>query len=172
MGFKPWCKLSVLVLAGAALVGCNNGAQKDTKVLGATKGSPPVIGALPNANTGPFPIAPNNNSLTPIGGNAPFGRQNDPITIPPNPNSTIPTAPTGLPSIERPSSFAPLPGSSLSPNGGMGGLPLPGPSGAGAPSIQLPTKDGWATGRETSPAPLPGGGQIAPIPMPNDFLKR
>src|SRR5216684_3434089 len=34
MGFKPWGNLSVLLLAGAALVGCNNTPQKD-KSLGA-----------------------------------------------------------------------------------------------------------------------------------------
>jgi len=59
MGFKPWGNLSVLLLAGAALVGCNNTPQKD-KSLGAgpkvgdasfAKGQPNMPGpSFPNPN--------------------------------------------------------------------------------------------------------------------------
>ena len=41
MGSKPWQNLSALVLAGAALVGCNNTPQKTDNSIGMTQGNPP-----------------------------------------------------------------------------------------------------------------------------------
>jgi hypothetical protein len=57
MGFKPWGNMSVLLLAGAALVGCNNTPQKD-KSLGAGPkiGDTSVAKGQPNMMPGPsFP---------------------------------------------------------------------------------------------------------------------
>jgi hypothetical protein len=57
MGIKPWHRLSLLVLAGAVLAGCNTTNPRDGKYL-ESKGSP--YGAQSNPNPPQFPTAPGN----------------------------------------------------------------------------------------------------------------
>jgi hypothetical protein len=173
MGFKPWCKLSVLLLAGVALVGCNNGAEKDKKVLGPTGLNSPTNGALSNPNRDPFPTK--DNLITPIGGVSQQNKASDPtFGIPANPNSGIPKPPLGLLPMAREPSFTPPANPAVPMGGGSSNLLPLGSSGSNsAPSVTAPMPSGFATVRESSLAiPMPGSGQIAPIPTPDDFLKR
>ena len=127
MGFKPWGNLSVLLLAGAALVGCNNTPQKD-KSLGAgpkvgdasiVKGQTNMPGPkFPSNTNGPSQAYPqpgaNPNPLADISPKSPW---------PPTPGSSPAPfnssfAPAGGPLPRDP--FPPLP-RDIAPLGGNGG---------------------------------------------------
>jgi hypothetical protein len=169
------CKLSVLVLAGVALVGCNNGPQKDKQVLGPTNLNSPTSGALSNLNKDPFPIQNQNQPpFTTVGGVSQNKPNDQTFGIPGNPNNGIPKPPLGLLPMDKSPSFAPPPNPAVPMGGGSSNFSPLGSSGSNsAPSVTAPMPSGFATVRESSLAiPMPGSGQIAPIPTPDDFLKR
>ncbi len=171
MGFQAWSKLSVLVLAAAALVGCNNGPEKNKKLLGATNGQPPPS-ALSNPNPAAFPTAgANNGNLAPTSGNPAFNRPNTaPFGAPANPAGSpnaIPTPPVFQPLGGTPnsssSSFAPTGNTNpVVPSSGLGSST---PNlGNTSPSIPLPDTSSFGASRTTLPPSSPPA-----IPKPNGF---
>ena len=111
MGFNAWRNLSVLLLAGAALIGCNNTPQKNKESIGLKgpqQGGP--AGGIGQANKGGFPPG------TPVGTNG------QPFPTNPNPSPFLPTSGPGQPGLNPsnpqqiiggdPGRFAPMPGGS------------------------------------------------------------
>lgn len=164
MGFKSWGKLSVLVFAGAALVGCNNGPQKTGPGL-VQKSNPTVNPGFANQQKD-FPVSPANNVKTntpdpfsPVG-NQNLQRPQNGLPFTPNPvntpNPTLPTPPSNLQPLPLNSSnnFAPI-----NPSLGSGNGPIPLQNPANIPVPQRPS--GFGTdARETQP----GGIQVQPPP--------
>ena len=165
MGFNAWRNLSVLLLAGAALIGCNNGPQKNKDPI-ATKGPP--AGGLPvgvgQANTGGIPGGPVNTA-------------NQFPTAKPNaaPNPFLQTANPGQPGLSQgvqqpavgtlPPRFAP----DLGPPPNTSLLNQP-------PSVQK-TNGSFAEQRgdirlNTQPEIPPANGGGLTIPVPQGFDKR
>jgi hypothetical protein len=156
MGFKYWRHLSLLVLAGAAIAGCNNTPTRPT-TLGATNGNPP---AGQQANQKPFPI--NNNAVNtnnPNNNFRPTGGANQP-------NNTNPFGPA---SNQDPGRFQPLPNNNPNPFGNPSPNPNPfgnpNPSPAPNPFAPVPNPNG-GNPVIPPPNPNPGGPNLGPQPSP------
>ncbi len=127
MGIKSWRNLGALVVASATLMGCNNGAQKDTKVVSSNNTGTPMAQTNQTPPGGfstnqPFPLAPK----TPItqangagGSNQPVGPTSSnsapfPGTMPATPNfPPLPPSPPGSslnPTVPNTGGFAPQAG--------------------------------------------------------------
>ena len=149
MGSTTWRNLSVLLLASAALVGCNNTSPRDG-TLGAGKkvGDPPVFAG--NQNTQPFPKAG-----TP-GGAANGGQPNSPFGPGPGANITPGGNAFGTPAGGNLNNNTP--NSTFAPIGG--GAPRP----ETPKEISLPGNGGNA-----NPMPYPNSGGIMPPPRNDVF---
>jgi hypothetical protein len=143
MGRKSWRGWSVLVLAGLALTGCNNGPDKDKKILGATNGNPPTnASVIPNANpnASQFPRAPQ--------GNVGVGAQ---------PNLGIGAQP-GL-------GAQPGAGFGAQPGAGFGAQPGAGPGGLGAqPGAGIGAQPGSMFNTPSAVTPPPRSDVFGPTP--------
>jgi predicted small secreted protein len=177
MGFKPWRILSVLLLASAALVGCNNTAQKDKSLGAGPKISDPSLAkspanqlpgpSFPGSQTGAksaFPTAPGNPNASP------FDPQKSPFA--PNNNSGNPNIQPlsglgGAGTLNNSSPWSPT-------NAGNTGAPsipnAPGPRPSNTDpyfppqgSIPQPKSDVFGGDRQPSqPSNFPGNGPIMP----------
>jgi hypothetical protein len=166
MGIKSWRSMSALVFAGVALIGCNNGAQKDPRPA-------PVGTAQSNQapfSTAQFPTA--QKQITPTAGtgglppaNQPTGAGTQTGNTPFNPG-TMP-GPTNLPPLP------PGPGSNVNPAtinpslpaGSQTFMPPSTPSGLGAQPASA-----WGTAPNNSgpiPVPPPSNGAYMPPNSPN-----
>jgi hypothetical protein len=154
MGFKPWGNLSVLLLASAALVGCNNTPQKDKSLgVGPKIGDASIAKGQPNM---PGPSFPNQN-----GASQQFPKTGG------NPNPLLDNSPKWpATSGNSPSPFNP----SFTPTGGpdIGGTtrnPFP-PNPSFPPTsrdnVPLGSNGGGRPGNITPPA-----NQLPPIPNVN-----
>lgn len=159
MGFKPWGNLSVLLLASAALVGCNNTPQKD-KSLGAG----PKMGDVPVAkgqSNMPGPSFPNPNGAA----------QQFPKTGG-NPNPLVDNSPKwpvtsgNGPTPFNPTSFTPAGGPDI---GGTMRNPLPRDPFPALPKDIAPLdgNGGGRPGNITPPAPFGGTINHSPAPYPS-----
>ena len=146
MGFQTCRNLSVLLLAGVALVGCNNtpktasGPMPSQNVV--TQGPNPQLQNQDKA----FPTVKAQSPLSPAGGlqpTDPYAR----TTVPPSPGFT-PGLPTG------PSNLAPLPNAPL-PGTGPSGIPMPG---SPLPGSSMPVSP-------LSGAPFPGSTPLPGAPI-------
>lgn len=166
MGFKAWRNLSVLLLAGAALIGCNNGPQKSKEVI-ATKGSP--TGALP---VGVGPGAPGAFPGGPVGA----GNQFPTVKPTSNPNPYLPTSGAGQPNLNQgiqqpeiggaPGRFAPMKDLGPPPNTSLNIPALPVQKTNGSFAEQR-----GDTRINLQPDLLPTG-SVPAIPAPPGFDKR
>ena len=170
MGFKPWRNMSILFLAGAALVGCNNTSQKDKSVVSGPsypmKSPPGVAGTNstpgPNFPTGsgsqqPFPTRPLDNT------NPAFPGQAKPVVPPQSPfGASAPGNPYNVPPFNAAPSSNLGPNSSVPLNGG-GSLNVGSTNpNNGANRSFVPTA---GSSVPAAPLPLPGPGML-PIPTP------
>lgn len=177
MGFKAWSKLSVLVLAGAALVGCQNGQQREKKLLGATPGNPPPTNAFTNTPQGAFPTAKDNYGA-PNGVSPASNRSNPAFGTPPGSGGGIPPMPTFPPmnnttSKGASSSFAPTDRNPNLAAPSNPALPVPNTSNDGIALPKIPsagTTFGTGNGTSTTVNTLPGGSS-PPITPPADWNK-
>jgi hypothetical protein len=156
MGFKPWGNLSVLLLAGAALVGCNNTPQKD-KSLGAgpkigdasfAKGQTNIPGPKFPANTNaapqPYPQGvANPNPVLDVSPKSPWSATSSNRVTPTNPSFT----PTGGPDIGG-TTKSPLPPYPSFPSAPRDNAPLGG-NGGGLPGNVTPPQNPFS--------PIPNG---------------
>ncbi|MSQ94166.1 MAG: hypothetical protein EXR98_06365 [Gemmataceae bacterium] len=167
MGFQAWSKLGVLVMAAAVLVGCNNGPEKNKKLLGATNGQPPGNAFSPNTPPGAFPTkdnpgTPSYPARSPSTA-SPFGAPSGPtggVVMPP----TFPPMGNGNSGGNSNPSFVPERNSSpVLPIGGSGAPALNNnSSGVIIPSIPS-TNFGIGNGNSTTTNSLPPSGPgIAP----------
>jgi hypothetical protein len=152
MGFNAWRNLSVLLLAGVVLAGCNNNAQKDKNVVAGPKATDPLAKGQP---TTPGPAFPN--SSTPFPTQAPANVNNPPknpftttsgnTNNPATPNPAFPTsvAPSNFPPPSNQNSFTPSSGPNFPTPGGPN-IPTP-----GGPSLINP-----ANSSTIVPPPAPG----------------
>jgi hypothetical protein len=169
MGFQAWRSLSVLVLTGAALVGCNNG-QKDSRIVsGGPNNSNPYANVnqkSPGFNTAQQQFPTINKSTPPSPfpntnpANSPFaGANSTPIT---GGNGMQPAG--GVGTVGDLNKLGPLPNNSTPlnptlPNNGAFAPSQPGPA--------FPPSGGSTFGDQRGPAPMPGGpGGYGPINVP------
>jgi hypothetical protein len=192
MGFKTWGNLSVLLFAGAALVGCNNTPQKtsglgkgpegpklaDTSVA---KGQPNVPGPnfpngagslqqYPKGGVNPSPFSDNTpkNPAWPPSGNNPSAV--NPSFRPDSPgigglkDNPLPPNPFALPpgGNNNGSSVTPPPNP-------FGNQPVGGSVNKG-PSLTPASDFATTPGSLNTPTPVPGGATLPPVPV--DFPKR
>jgi hypothetical protein len=175
----PWRNLSVVMLAGAALVGCNSAPQKDT-TLG-TKPKDQPWGTQQTIQQPPSPAFPNPNTPQPFPQTKadPFGGPARPGAPPTNPFApTNPPAPTGFGN----SSQNPPPGPSFpimtNPNNSLGGSPSPGafpatPSNSFGPPPTIPGSSSFGTTRTTvAPVSFPASSPPLDVQPPAGFPPR
>jgi len=129
MGFKPWRYLSLLVLAGVVLAGCNSTNPREGQARIETKGPPgsPQAAQRPPAYPGnanqPFPLAKQAAKPSPYAqtsGSTPNLTPATPTTNSPfsqNPGSAVP---------QQSQSFAPPQLPAFQPMNAGGSIPLPG----------------------------------------------
>lgn len=168
MGFNACRNLSVLLLAGAALIGCNNGPQKNKEVI--TGKGPQAFqpGGAEQANKGGVPGSPVSSSVFPVkpDPNAnPFLKASGPGQPALNPSVQQPPAVGG-----DPGRFAPM----SIPSGAGNSPPLVSPFGppanpaSPAPSLQKTSMFGDSRDLRLNPQtldPAPNNnGPIVPIP--------
>ena len=164
MGSKPWQNLSALVLAGAALVGCNNTPQKTDNSIGATNGNPP----WKTSQTAQQPPAPNFPVQPAQPGTSGFGTGQQPVQPVGIPNNT------GLPpygSVNGGNVTAPT--NPMFPNTGNSNFPA-GPNVPPSPTFGPYTPGGNAppvssTSRTTAVPDV--SGNMPSIPAPPNFSR-
>lgn len=170
MGFNACRNLSVLLLAGAALIGCNNGPQKNKDVITSKGPQPFQPGGVDQANKGGLP------------GGTPVSSNGFPMSNPdPNANPFLKASGPGQPAlsqgVQQPSAIGSDPGrfAPMSVPGGAGNSPpLNGPFGpptnpaSPAPSLQKAPMFGDSRDLRLNPQtldPAPNNnGPIVPIP--------
>jgi hypothetical protein len=140
MGIKPWHRLSLLVLAGAVLAGCNTTNPRDPKYI-ESKGPP--HGAQSNQNPPPFPTLGGNAKADKFGSPFQQGTQNPALANQQKPVYT-PTSGVNLqnqssvvPPTNQPYAIPPQaqPGVPLVPNANQG---VPTQSNSFTPPQQMP----------------------------------
>ncbi|MBI3822086.1 MAG: hypothetical protein HY289_05325 [Planctomycetes bacterium] len=157
MGFLPWRSLSVLILAGVALTGCNN-QQKDKGLTTYPKAAPPggQVQQQPAGQT-QFPTQPAGglSNIQKPPAPSPFGQPTGPGTpLQPGGQSFTPGGAGGIPK------FDPLPKAPTT--GGLSPMPY-------TPVVPSPQPGEFAGDRGPI---LPGGLQGTPpitIPAPEKF---
>jgi hypothetical protein len=165
MGFKAWSKLSVLLFASAALVGCTSGPQKTNNAFG-QKSSPMPNGlATQNANQQAFPQQQSPFSNQPNGNLMSNPQQQRPIQLQPatgpGPGQVMPTPPQNLPPFNtsgfsgQPAAPTPFPQQVAPHNAGFVPVPVPNTNSSafasGNPNVQTTLQPAGLGG---SPAPL------------------
>lgn len=155
MGLNTLRSLSVLLILGVALVGCNN-TDKDKKLIGANKGAPPFSTGQVNTQGPTFP----SKQPFPTNPSPGLGAQPGPV-FPATTGNVTPASPNFTP----PGGLTPL-GGSASPTPGPG---LPSNSNSFAPSMPPPNAGGFGSLRSTAPtlpAASDGFGNNGPSIMP------
>jgi hypothetical protein len=165
MGSKPWRNLSILFLAGTALVGCNNTSQKDKSVASTSTinspGAPKVAGSggapAPNFPAqAAFPTKPPENTAFP-------GQAKPPVPTQPFSTTTVPAnSPFGGPTLNNTAS----PGLN---GGGNPNLGSTNPSLPSNPSQSFVPASGAGSNPSFPNAPLPitglpGSPPTSPVP--------
>ena len=161
MGLNTLRSLSVLLLLGVALVGCNN-TDKDKKIIGANKGAPPF--STGQVNTQGPPTFPSKQPFPTTNSNPGLGAQPAPV-FPATTGNVTPASPA----FPTPGGLGPL-GGTITPAQGPS---LPSNSNSFAPSVPPPNTGGFGSLRSTAPI-LPAGsdgfGNNGPIiAPPKDF---
>lgn len=160
MGFQAWSKLSVLVVASAALVGCTGGPEKNKTLIGQQKTNPQVNNLAQGQNRD-FPTAGQGN-LSPFAQQNPnlltnIPQQQKPLNLQPatgpGAGQAFPTPPNLGPQINNPAPL-PFPGQTPTtnsnpvfptPNQGFNPINLP------APPSTTPSTTFGTSGRDTIP---------------------
>lgn len=173
MGINGWRNLGVLLLAGAALAGCNNTPTRDRSIITPKAGDSPI--GINQQNKGPFnqpgqtvgtgnpsaafPTNPNANSLQPAQGqglpnaNLPLNQNSQPLNVGANPGRFPPDTSIPTNNVQQ-------------PNNSFG--PPSNPFGQQVPSV--PSQFGQGQSRITQPG-VPDTSNIN-IPPPPAFGKQ
>ncbi|HZZ81953.1 MAG TPA: hypothetical protein VFE62_25870 [Gemmataceae bacterium] len=142
MGFSEWRNLSVLVLASAALIGCNNGTQRDGRLVSSNNKAPSAFAGNQNspgfstAGQDKFPVASKPTPPSPFAPTSnPNSNSSSPYNSPFNNNTSLPYSNSTVPAGGLPGNANSL--QSLPPSGGMSNNPLV-PNGPGGSSQFIP----------------------------------
>jgi hypothetical protein len=160
MGFKPWRTLSVLLIASAALVGCNNTAQKDKSAVAAPKVDPALAKGQPSklpdptwpgsSNGTKFPTQPASVNASPFDQKPLPANNVQPVSVLGGNGQLNNSSPWPPPSNPGNNSTPSLP-----PQNSFGPPPVPTPS-SNFGTSRLTTSDGLPNG-STPIGPPPAG---------------